>query len=114
LKDSSSVKQLVDSIPIEDMSAADARVASQNAELIKKSSILIGSLAAVILLVAVGLVVWYKLNWTRILVTNIILLSVVAVIEFLFLTFIAQNYKSFDPNYVKYIIVGQLQKIKNS
>jgi glucan phosphoethanolaminetransferase (alkaline phosphatase superfamily) len=96
------------------MSTEDERLQKQNLILVKKASLIIGLFAGCLILVVIGLVVYYRLDWKKILVTNIILLFVVACVEFVFLTFIAQNYKSFDPNYVRYVILGELQKIKSS
>lgn len=114
LKDKTSIQNLVLNIPVQDMSEQDERLQKQNQILVKKASLFIGISAGCLLLIATGLVVYYRLDWKKILVTNIILLSVVACVEFLFITFIAQNYKSFDPNYVRYVILDELQKIKSS
>jgi glucan phosphoethanolaminetransferase (alkaline phosphatase superfamily) len=114
LKDKTSIRNLVLNIPVQDMSTEDERLQKQNLILVKKASLIIGLFAGCLILVVIGLVVYYRLDWKKILVTNIILLFVVACVEFVFLTFIAQNYKSFDPNYVRYVILGELQKIKSS
>lgn len=94
--------------------AADDRVRQQNKALLKEAALVIGVGASILLIVALWLIRVYELDWKNLVWTNVQILLIVAAVEFFFLTFIAQNFKSFDPNYVKGVIVNKLKEIRQN
>jgi len=110
--DQSYIRDAVQNLSVGDMTRDDERIRVKNQQLFKKAALFIGIFAGCLFVVAVVLIYVSKLDWKRLLATNLVILFVVALVEFLFLTFVAQNYISFDPNYVKYIVLDNLQKFK--
>lgn len=86
----------------------------KNKKILKEAVLVVGISSLCLILIVIILIIKYKINWKKLLIINIIVLIVIGIVEFSFLTFIAQNYKSFDPNYVKYQIIENLEKIKES
>lgn len=113
LKDKS-FKKFIMNLNAGDLSKEDQKVKEQNKKLLYTASLYVGCASIIIILIS-GFMIWfYQLNWKLLFLLNIITLICVALTEFFFLTFIAQNYISFDPNYVKYIFLTKLQRFKQS
>ena len=53
----------------------------------------------------------HNVDFVQILLENIIVLAGIGVVEFSFATYIAQQYLSGDPNYVKRIIIQKLMNL---
>jgi len=100
-----------------DMQQADADAKKKNHDLMMKTVKILGiingiAIALIIILWCVGKFAFqgkYYFSGWKLLRDNLITLAFVAVTEFFFLTVIAQNYKSADPNTVKLAIVNTLQ-----
>ena len=45
-----------------------------------------------------------EVNFTKVFIKNVFVLAIVALTEFLFTTFIASKYITFDPNYIKFTL----------
>lgn len=96
-----------------DLSTEDEKVAQQNRALLQQATLWIGIFVVVLVILSAGIVWYWKLDWKKLLWTNLIILFCVALTEFFFLGFIARNYISFDPNYIKFVVVSHLQKYKD-
>lgn len=114
VSDNTEIKEIVNNLSIKDSKDADERVKDKNKKILKEAVLVVGISSLCLILIVIILIIKYKINWKKLLITNIIILIVIGIVEFSFLTFIAQNYKSFDPNYVKYQIIENLEKIKES
>lgn len=112
--DNKSVKNFVQNMSVETVNQDDERIKEKNQKILKEAAYVVGISAACLILLTIILIYFFKLNYKKLIITNLIVLLCIGVVEFSFLTFIAQNYISFDPNYVKYLLVENLEKIKNS
>ena len=112
--DNESVKNFVQNLSVETVNQDDERIKEKNKKILKEAALVVGISAACLILLTIILIYLFKLNYKKLIITNLIVLLCIGVVEFSFLTFIAQNYISFDPNYVKYLLVENLEKIKNS
>lgn len=90
----------------------DARIKAKNQEIINQSLMLISIFATVLLLLIIFLFVknCNKINLQKMFLKNVALLLVVALTEFLFTTYIASKYISFDPNYIKYTLTDAMKE----
>lgn len=90
----------------------DARIKAKNQEIINQSLMLISIFATVILLLIIFLFVknCNKIDLQKMFLKNVALLLVVALTEFLFTTYIASKYISFDPNYIKYTLTDAMKE----
>lgn len=112
--DNESVKNFVQNMSTETVNQDDERIKEKNQKILKEAALVVGISATCLILLIIILIYLFKLNYKKLIITNLIVLLCIGVVEFSFLTFIAQNYISFDPNYVKYLLVENLEKIKNS
>lgn len=88
----------LDLINLDNMKEADEDVKQINDKIIHSSLIIFTSFFTVSLFVCLLVCVYFKLDIVEILSTNLLLLGAIAVVEFLFLTFIIKNYISADIN----------------
>ncbi len=90
----------------------DERIKEKNEKIIGTTLMLIIIFATILLLIIIFLFVknCNKIDIRKIFIKNIILLGVVALTEFLFTTFIASKYISFDPNYIKYTLTDAMKE----
>ena len=112
--DNETVKNFVQNMSVETVNQDDERIKEKNKKILKEAALVVGISAVFLILLTIILIYLFKLNYKKLIITNLIVLLCIGVVEFSFLTFIAQNYISFDPNYVKYLLVENLEKIKNS
>ena len=96
-----------------DSTSQDQKVLSNNKILLKRAFYMIGICAFITFTIVFGLAYLYKIPMYNLLVPNFIMLCLVALTEFMFLTFIAAKYISFDPNYVHYKIFNTLRKFSD-
>lgn len=101
-------------LTVPDMSAEDAKVAMNNNALKKKAMKVFGIIIGVGLLVLMYLWYTHKLNMGEIIKYSLIILVVVAVTEYTFVTQITKNYQIVDPNFVRYLIANNLQMYAQS
>ena len=84
-----------------DLAEDDKKVTEQNKKLLIKAATVLG----IVFVVGVA-IVWkmseiYKFDFIHLLKENLIILCFVALTEFTFLTYYAQNYLSIDPNIIR-------------
>lgn len=99
------LKQVYDSIEPslvpQDLSSEDEEVKISNAELIKKARRIIVIFTVIGLLLVVLLCFIFKVNPKDIIINTLVILVFVAVTEYVFVTYIVQNYNTIDSNFVK-------------
>lgn len=104
------IGQAIQNIEIPDMSQQDAAAQTNNKDLMQKAIIIFSCIIGIGLL-AICLL-WYfggKFHMSHMIIQNSIILILVALTEFGFVTFVTQNYQVIDPNYVRYLISRNLQ-----
>lgn len=84
----------------------DARIKDKNETIIETTLMIILLFGTFLSLLIIFVFVknCNEVNFTKVFIKNLIVLSVVALTEFLFTTFIASKYITFDPNYIKYTL----------
>jgi hypothetical protein len=97
-----------------DVKDADERVATHNESLFNSTLLLLLSVFIIGISVVVALVRYYDLEWTIILRNSLIPLIVVFITEFIFITYIAANYKTLDPNHAKKVLFQILDDYSKS
>jgi hypothetical protein len=97
-----------------DMKEEDAIVEKKNSELIWSTIKLVGIIGIVGIFITVVLGCYYKLSFLQLSKECLFGLITVALVEYVFLTYIVKNYNSLDPNWVKLYIVQVLQNYGNS
>jgi hypothetical protein len=104
-----------------DMAEQDKEAADKNKALLVKTAKIIGLVDGVAILLII--ILWivgmkaaggkYQFSMTNLLKENAVILLFVAITEFAFVSLVAGNYKSADPNLVKLAIVQSLQNYAN-
>ena len=95
------IKEYINTLVLKDMSAEDEKVRNNNDKL-KKMTYKIISISIVVSIITTYLICLYNdYNFTEILMKNLILLSGVGLIEFIFLRLFGANYICANMNYVK-------------
>lgn len=110
------MKQYTKSLKISGTGAeeADAKVEKANKEIFY-NAIKIISISLVIGLLGITAASYYfKFSMIELLKKNSIILVLIALTEFIFLTFFGQNYMSADSNYVKYELINSIQNHVNN
>jgi hypothetical protein len=108
--DKETAQKLTSNISIPDMSEADKQVEEQNASLQQDAFKTLSMICVGGILLTIIIAKYYKLNFADIFKTNIIILVFVAITEYIFLTFVGQNFISLDPNFVRRKILLSLKK----
>jgi len=108
------LKPYIDDWKPPDMTSEDNKVAKANKVIVNKAVYIIGFSATTMLVFLLCLAYIYNISFYSLIVPNLIILFLVAVTEFCFLTFIAANYISFDPNYIRYKILNVLKEFSKS
>jgi len=108
--DKDTAQKITSSLPPPDMTKQDQEVEENNKQLQSQAFntlliVLIGGLLLTIIIAK-----YYNLNLTDILQTNLTILAFVAITEYVFLTYIGQNFISLDPNFVRHKILISLKK----
>ena len=88
-----------------DLSKEDAEVLATNRSLTITTVKLLVVLILIGFIVVIAMSIYFKFNLNEIIYHNMIILIFVALVEFVFLTFIVKNYITIDSNYVKYKIL---------
>jgi uncharacterized membrane protein len=84
-----------------DMTRVDEKVTENNKELLKKAALTLAILFVIGMVLTVVISRYTHIPLKPLFITNFISLLFVAITEFSFLTFFAQNYITVDANYVK-------------
>lgn len=98
----------------QDMSESDVETKENNDKLIKKTTIVISILFAAGIITTIILCIYYNLDSWTIIKTSLFGLLACAITEFVFLTYIAAEYRSLDPNSIKKALVIALEDYANS
>jgi hypothetical protein len=98
----------LDNIELKDLSEADNKVKEDNNKLLMKSAKTFGLILVINVSLAVYISHIYKINFTEILISNLLLLTAIALTEFFFLKLVIRKYISANPNKVKEIIFDNL------
>ena len=101
-------------IQIPDMSKQDNQVQIQNSQLQQNAFHILSILFISGIIISLIITKIYKLNFLSLLKTNLIILLFVAITEYIFLTYIGQNFISVDPNFVRYKILTKLKSKLNT
>jgi len=93
----------------------DIAVDNSNKKIFESTISLLVKIVALVTIAIVGLFWWKSgtsesFNPLCLLLKGLVILCFIAVTEFVFLNLVAKNYKSLDPNYVKYMILDELSK----
>ena len=91
-----------------DLSEEDEKVSANNKALLKKSFIVISILFILGIFAVLVLYLIYKFPLKNLIISNIVMLIFVALTEFMFMTFFAQNYITVDSNFIKNKIINVL------
>jgi hypothetical protein len=108
--DKNTAQKLASLLSPPDMSNADKQAQLKNAELQNTAFNILILVAISGLLFTIILAKYYTLNLQSLLKTNLIILLFIALTEYLFFTYIGQNFISLDPNFVRVKILQALQK----
>ena len=108
------LKNLFSKMNLPDMSDTDNEVKQSNKILQNNTMIQISIIFIIGISICTFFIVYFKLDWKHMLKESFAGLTAVALIEFIFLTFFAQNYKTLDPNSVKLHIIDILKNYSNS
>jgi hypothetical protein len=108
--DEETSRKIASSLVIPDMKAADEQVEKQNRQLQADAYKILSIIFVGGLLLSLIIAKRYKLNITSLLKTNMIILFFVAITEYIFLTYVGQNFISLDPNFVRRKILVSLKK----
>ena len=102
-------KQLND-IKLDDMTEADNKVKKSNKELLKLAFTVQGIFLIIVLGIVISLKLYYPndISLMQIFSENIILLIAIGIIEFIFLKFIAAQFKAADINKIKYEVISTI------
>lgn len=103
-----SINEKLEQFAPPNLSEEDKKVAENNKALIKKSAIVISLLLIVGLSIVFILYKIYKFPVKELIINNLIMLVFVALTEFTFLTFFAQNFITVDSNFIKNKIISVL------
>ena len=103
-----SINEKLEQLAPPNLSEEDKKVAENNKALIKKSAIVILLLLIVGLSIVFILYKIYKFPVKGLIINNLIMLVFVALTEFIFLTFFAQNFITVDSNFIKNKIISVL------
>lgn len=101
-------KTILASLTPPDMSKQDAEASETNNKLIHKSIIVFSTIVSVAILIIIILWYNYRFEMIDIVKYSLIILSLVAVTETLFVTFITKNYRLLDDHYLSYLIIKNL------
>lgn len=109
-------------LKVPDMSTEDQLASQKNQALVEQSirwvgGIVLVGMVGIGLLWIMGQTLWqgqYSWSLPHLIKENLITLLFVAITEIFFLTFIAQNFKSADPNSVKLDVIQSLQNFAQS
>lgn len=95
-----------------DMKEADRNAEINNKKLIKKSILIFSIIFGIGIISLILLKFFKKYSIINVLTYSLIILILVAMTEFIFVTFVIKNYRIIDPNYVSYLLATNLESYK--
>jgi len=114
-QDKTLLKYGLSQIELPDLSAADKKVKVENDKLLKKSIIIL-SLILVLGAIIVGLLWYYsnpRFSLLKLSTVGAGLLIIVILVDVAFITLIAKQYDTLDPNFVKYTVIKSIHQFVN-
>jgi len=99
----------VSQVKLGDMSGADKEVNDNNSKLLVQSAKILGTILVVSLITTFIIAKIYDLDFTELIIQNLILLCGIGLTEFIFLKFIIANFISANPNIVKKKVLEMLK-----
>lgn len=105
------VKNTVSMIQFPDMREYDEKVEMKNKELVKSTSALVGSVTIMGFSLVYAMSKKYDFDFMDMMKKNLIVLFFVGITGFMFVRFIAKNFRSGDPNHVKKYILTVFKKV---
>jgi hypothetical protein len=99
----------VSQVKLGDMSGADKEVDDNNSKLLIQSAQILGTLFVVSLVSTFIIAKYYDLDFTELIIQNLILLCGIGLTEFVFLKYIIANFISANPNIVKKKVLEMLK-----
>ncbi len=96
-------------IPKPDLSNEDDNIATNNQKLQNQAFFMLGLTFITGLIIIIIICKMFNVSFWSYLRSNLIILFFIALCEYLFLTFIASNYISVDPNYLKYRLLSTVK-----
>lgn len=107
-KEKATLREFIQNSPID--YSSDAKVADDNKKIRNKAYKTLGIIVGVGVALIIGLTLIFKLDLSKLLVSGVVSLAAVAITEFIFATFFAQNFKTLDENKVKLELVRTLRE----
>ena len=104
------LKALIDKINVPDLSVQDEKVKKANNIIFQQTLKIIIIVMICALVVTFGMSRYYDFSYINVLMMTGLSIAVVAIIEYVFLTFFASKYLSADFTFVKYKILDTIQK----
>jgi type II secretory pathway pseudopilin PulG len=108
------IKNEVAGLQPPDLSAQDKTVNDHNNAIKKKAGIAFGIIIITGILIILTQIKYIKTDLLTIVVSNIIILGLVAVTEYIFVSRVSRNYQIIDGNYVRYQLLTSLQNYSRS
>lgn len=104
---------LVPEIKMPDLSKQDEEVKIKNGILLRQVAVLIAIFMTVGIIIVTIMIIVFKVPVREILISSFISVIFVGIVEYSFLTFFAQNYRTIDSNFVKMKIIENVIKNVN-
>jgi hypothetical protein len=92
------------------MEEADNSVAKNNSNVMTDSIIKLGIISSVMIVLSIGLAYYTKNNYLNIIGLNLIILIFIGLTEYTFLNMIIKKFIAADTNYVRYLILKNLNE----
>lgn len=108
------VSDFIKNMTIPDMKREDKLVDDMNKGLLNKAVIVLSILVIVGVIAVYIMSIKYNFTLMPIIKESLIVLAFVGLTEFVFLRYIGKNYRSGDPNIVKYELINSFQKFAQS
>ena len=108
--DSNTKINIVKSLKYPDMEEADKNVAKNNNNVMTDSIIKLSIISSVMIILSIGLAYYTKNNYLYILGLNLIILIFIGLTEYIFLNIIIKKFIAADTNYVRYLILKNLDE----
>lgn len=104
------LSNLVANLQIPNLQKQDDAVAEHNKQIKKKAGIIFGIIILVGLIIIVSQARYIKSELGIIILANIVVLGLVALTEYLFVSNVSKNYQIIDGNYVRYLLLKDIKE----
>ena len=100
---------VINSLSPPDLSSQDQEIADNNSALLKQAVIVLSIVFVIGVFAVYKISEKYNLDFKGIVKNGLIVVAFIGLTEFCFLTFIAKNFHSADPNVVKMALINSIQ-----